>query len=156
MLITRHLLNFWVSDSLVSLNFLRKIIIVGHSRGGAVTVELARGFFSDFKSHVTKIFLTASIDNLQDDGSELSNFMKETATNYAQSKEELGKSVPNDRKAIPQVKNLSYSNYSMSQIGTLCTAVAKYSLSLSGKSKISWWLYKAHFVISRLRTLTNT
>ena len=81
----------------------REIVIIGHSFGGSIIVELARKFFDDFQNYVCKIFLSASSDSLRDDGSELSYIFRTRAVNYATSSEKLGTPIRSSS-AIPQVK----------------------------------------------------
>ncbi len=57
----------------------------------------------DFEKHVTGIYLTVSTDGIRDDGSQIANFFKAKAINYATSTEKLGTSLASSGKAIPQV-----------------------------------------------------
>ncbi len=60
-------------------------------------------FGTDFEKHVTGIYLTASTDGIKDDGSQIANFFKTKAINYATSTKKLGTCLPGTGKAIPQV-----------------------------------------------------
>jgi hypothetical protein len=57
----------------------------------------------DFEDYVSGIYLTASTDGIKDDGSQIANFLKSKAVNYAPSTKKLGTRLASTGKAIPQV-----------------------------------------------------
>lgn len=84
-----------------------KILVIAHSYGGVVTVDLARKFKSDFLTRVVSVLMTDSVHGRLTGDEEVDKKLRKVGINFVASDLEVGAKVDNRYGIVGNMKTLS-------------------------------------------------